>query len=116
MIFNELNFINRYKFTNTNDVEVFIKSCQDKLIPLKVQRENLYRLLKKKTNAGNQTIIQAKIDLLTEKINDLHSKIRIGKRCIDIIDKLRVQYKERENRIREFNLEEIKTKHKAKIR
>ena len=116
MIFNELNFINRYKFANTNDVEFFIKEFQDKLIPLKGERENLYRLLKKETNAGNKTIIQAKIDLLTEKINDLHSKIRIGERCIDRIDKLHVQYEERKNRIREFNLEEINTKHKSKAR
>ena len=116
MIFNELNFINRYKFANTNDVEIFIKECQDKLIPLKGERENLYRLLKKETNANNQTIIQAKIDLLTEKINDLHSKIRIGERCIDRIEILQIQYEERKNRIREFNLEDYPNKHKAKVR
>lgn len=116
MIFNELNFINRYKFDNTNDVEIFIKECQDKLIPLKGERENLYRLLKKETNAGNNTIIQAKIDLLTEKINDLHSKIRIGERCIDRIEILQIQYEERKNRIREFNVENSKTKRKTKVR
>ena len=102
MIFNELSFINKYKFVNTNDVEIFIKVCQDKLIPLKGERENLYKLLKKETNAGNQTIIQAKIDLLTEKVNDLHSNIRIGERCIDRIEILQTKYLEIEKKVTEL--------------
>ena len=115
MIFNELNFINRYKFSNTNDVEIFIKECQDKLIPLKGERENLYRLLKKENNAGNQTIIQVKIDLLTEKINDLHSKIRIVERCIDRIEILQTKYLEIEKKV--IELEKISNRLKAgKIR
>lgn len=115
MIFNELNFINRYKFANTNDVEIFIKEYQDKFIPLKGERENLYRLLKKETNVGNKTIIQAKIDLLTEKINDLHSKIRIGERCVDRIEILQIKYLEIEKKVTE--LEKICNRLKAgKIR
>ncbi len=110
MIFNELNFINRYKFANTNNVEVFIKECQDKLIPLKGERENLYRVLKKESNLSNKTIIQAKIDLLTEKINDLHSKIRISKRCTGRIVMLHVQYSERKKRIKELDKKDIRSK------
>lgn len=116
MIFNELNFINRYKFTNTNDVKVFIKECQDKLIPLKGEREDLYRLLKKETNSGNQTVIQAKIDLLTEKINNLHSKIRIGKRCVDRIQILQTQCLEIKKQTKALNIKDFKIKLKELIR
>ena len=116
MIFNELNFINRYKFSNANDVEVFIKECQDKLIPLKGERENLYKLLKKETSAGNRTIIQAKINLLTEKINDLHYKIRISKRCIDRIQTLQKQCLEIKKRTKELNMKDFKIKSKELMR
>lgn len=116
MIFNELNFINRYKFANTNDVEVFIKECQDKLIPLKGERENLYKLLKKETSASNRTIIQAKINLLTEKINDLHYKIRISKRCIDRIQTLQTQCLEIKKRTKELKMKDFKIKSKELMR
>ena len=116
MIFNELSFINKYKFSNSNDVEIFIKECQDKLVPLKGERENLHRMLRKEIIETNKTIIQTKIDLLTEKINDLQSKIRIGKRCIGRIEKLRVQNIDIERRIRDFHKEKNKSKNDRRTR
>lgn len=116
MIFNELSFINKYKFSNINDVEIFIKECQDKLVPLKGERENLHRMLRKEIVETNKTIIQTKIDLLTEKINDLQSKIRISKRCISRVDKLRVHHINTERRIINFHKEKNKSKNNRRTR
>ena len=85
-------------------------------ITLKGERENWYRLLKKETNAGNKTIIQAKIDLLTEKINNLHSKIRIGERCVYRIQILQTECLEIKKRTKELNMKDFKIKSKGLIR
>ena len=71
-------------------------------------------MLRKEIVETTKTIIQTKIDLLTEKINDLQSKIRIGKRCIGRIEKSRVQNIDIDRQIKDSHKEKNKNNSRTK--
>ena len=59
----------------------------EEVTPLKAKREKLRQLFNKTTNEADKTIIQAKIDIITEDINNINSKIQTCKRIITKAEK-----------------------------
>lgn len=80
----EMNLICTYNLESKEDVQNLRLQYIEKVTPLKEEREKLRELYKKATNEADKTIIQAKIDIITEDINKINSKIQT---CIRIITK-----------------------------
>ncbi len=59
----------------------------EQVTPLKEEREKLRQLFKESTNEADKTIIQAKINIITENINNINSKIQTCKRIITKAEK-----------------------------
>lgn len=59
----------------------------EEVTPLKAEREKLRQSYKKTTNEADKTIIQAKIDIITEDINKINNKIQTCKRIISKAEK-----------------------------
>lgn len=59
----------------------------EQVTPLKEEREKLRQLFKKATNENDKTILQAKMDTITEDINKINSKIQTCKRIITKAEK-----------------------------
>lgn len=78
----EINLICTYNVTSKDDVQNLRISYIEKITPLKAEREKLRQSYKKATNEADKNIIQAKIDIITEDINKINSKIQTCKRII----------------------------------
>lgn len=78
----EMNLICTYNLNSKEDVQNLRIQYIEEVTPLKAEREKLRQLYKKATNDADKTIIQAKIDIITEDINKINSKIQTCKRII----------------------------------
>ena len=78
----EMNLICTYNLESKGDVQNLRMKYIEEVTPLKSEREKLRQLYKKSTNESDKTIIQAKIDIITEDINKTNSKIQTCKRII----------------------------------
>lgn len=83
----EMNLICTYNLESKEDVQNLRMKYIQEVTPLKEEREKLRQLYKKSTNESDKTIIQAKIDFLTEDINKINSKIQTCKRIITKAEK-----------------------------
>lgn len=91
----EMNLICTYNLNSKEDVQILRMKYIEEVTPLKAEREKLRQSYKKATtNEANKTIIQSKIDMITEDINKINAKIQTCKRIID-----RAEKGERENRL-----------------
>ena len=83
----EMNLICTYNLESKEDVQNLRTKYFEEVTPLKAEREKLRQLYKKTTNEADKTIIQAKIDIITEDINNINSKIQTCKRIITNAEK-----------------------------
>lgn len=83
----EMSLICTYNLESKEDVQNLRIQYIEKVTPLKAEREKLRELYKKATNEADKTIIQAKIDIITEDINKINSKIQTCKRIITKTEK-----------------------------
>ncbi len=72
----EMNLICTYNLNSKDDVQNLRIKYIEEVTPLKAEREKLRQSYKKATNEADKTIIQAKIDVITEDINRINSKIQ----------------------------------------
>lgn len=116
----EMNLISTYNLESKSDVQNLRMKYIEEVTPLKAEREKLRELYKKATNEADKTIIQAKIDILTEDINKINSKIQTCKRIITKAEKGEKETVLTNNRIAENQLnnekENVKIKDKKRIR
>ena len=78
----EMNLICTYNLESKDDAQNLRMKYIEEVTPLKAEREKLRQSYKKTTNEADKTIIQAKIDFITEDINKINSKIQTCKRII----------------------------------
>ena len=111
-----MNLICTYKLESKLDVENLRIKYIEQVIPLKDKREKLRQSFKKATNEADKTIIQAKIDIITEDINKTNSKIQTCKRIITKSEKGEKETYLIEKRVEnnKFNNEKSKSKDKIK--
>ena len=83
----EMNLICTYNLESKEDVQNLRKKYIEEVTPLKAEREKLRELYNKATNEADKTIIQAKIDIITEDINKINNKIQTCKRIISKAEK-----------------------------
>ena len=83
----EMSLICTYNLKSKEDVQNLRMKYIEEVTPLKAEREKLRQLYKKATNKADKTIIQAKIDIITEDINKINSKIQTCKRIITTAEK-----------------------------
>ena len=99
-----MNLICTYNLESKGDVQNLRMKYIEEVTPLKAEREKLRELYKKATNEADKTIIEAKIDIITEDINKINSKIQT---CIRIMTRAEKGEKETiliNNRISENHL------------
>ena len=101
----EINLICTYNLNSKEDTQNLRMQYIEKVTPLKEEREKLRQLYKKTINEIDKTIIQAKIDILTEDINKINSKIQTCKRIITKAEK-----GEKEEKLKRKRLEDNKIK------
>lgn len=82
-----MNLICTYNLNSKEDVQNLRIQYIEEVTPLKAEREKLRQLYKKTTNEADKTILQAKIDIITEDINKINSKIQTCKRIITKAEK-----------------------------
>lgn len=114
----ELNIIADYKLETKEDVENLRTTFLNEVAPLKAEREKLRNLYNKTTNEADKTILQAKIDIITEDINKINNKIQTCKRIISKADKGEKETALINNRVSEnqLNNEQENTKNKDRKR
>ena len=95
-IFDEINFMGRHSFQSIQEMKDFQDSLENKLPELKSRRENLWRRYNKTANNEKKVEIKKEIDILSEKIKDIHNNCNICGRCIVNLEKLVAEYKLRE--------------------
>ncbi len=82
-----MNLICTYNLNSKEDVQNLRKQYIEEVTPLKAKREKLKQSYNKATNEADKTILQAKIDIITEDINKINSKIQTCKRIITRAEK-----------------------------
>ena len=82
-----MNLICTYNITSKDDAQNLRMKYIEEVTPLKSEREKLRQLYKKTINEIDKTIIQAKIDIITEDINKINNKIQTCKRIITKAEK-----------------------------
>ena len=82
-----MNLICFYNLESKGDVQNLRMNYIQEVTPLKEEREKLRQLYKKASDEADKTIIQAKIDIITEDINQINSKIQTCKRIITKAEK-----------------------------
>ena len=114
----ELNMIADYKLESKENVEKLRTTFLNEVAPLKAEREKLRNLYNKTTNEADKTILQAKIDIITEDINKINNKIQTCKRIISKADKGEKETALINNRVSEnqLNNEQENTKNKDRKR
>lgn len=83
----EMNLICTYNLNSKEDAQNLRMKYIEEVTPLKAEREKLRQLYKKATNKADKTIIQSKIDIITEDINKINSKIQTCRRIISKAEK-----------------------------
>lgn len=83
----EMNLICTYNLESKEDVQNLRIKYIEEVTPLKAEREKLRQSYKKATNEADKTIIQAKINIITEDINKINSKIQTCKGIITKAEK-----------------------------
>ena len=83
----EMNLICTYNLESKGDVQNLRMKYIHVVTPLKEEREKLRELYKKATNEADKIIIQSKIDIITEDINKINSKIQTCRRIISKAEK-----------------------------
>lgn len=83
----EMNLICTYNLNSNEDVQNLRMQYIEEVTPLKSEREKIRQLYKKATNEADKTIIQSKIDIITEDINKINSKIQTCRRIISKAEK-----------------------------
>lgn len=83
----EMNLICTYNLESKGDVQNLRMKYIQEVTPLKAEREKLRQLYKKATNEIDKSIIYAEINIITEDINKINSKIQTCKRIITNADK-----------------------------
>lgn len=111
-----MNLICTYNLNSKEDTQNLRIKYIEEVTPLKSEREKLRQLYKKATNEADKTIIQAKIDILTEDINKINSKIQTCKRIISKAEKGEKETVLIKNRVTEnqLNNEQENSKNKNK--
>lgn len=104
-ICDELNMIGSYDLKSIGDTQKLRTKLLEKVAPLKAKRESLRAKYNKTNNQADKGILQDKIDILTEDINKLNSKIQTCKRIIDKSEK-----GEKEEQLMQKRLENNKQK------
>ena len=116
----EMSLICTYNLESKEDVQNLRMKYFEEVTPLKAEREKLRQLYKKATNEEDKTIIQSKIDIITEDINKINSKIQTCKRIITKVEKGEKESVLTNNRVAENQLnneqENMKSKDKKRIR
>lgn len=88
----EMNLICTYNLNSKEDIQTLRLQYIEKVTPLKAEREKLRELYKKANNEADKTIIQAKIDIITEDINKINSKIQTCKRIVTTAERGEKEY------------------------
>lgn len=83
----EMNIICTNHIESKEDIQNLRMKYIEQVTPLKEEREKLRQLFKKATNENDKTILQAKMDTITEDINKINSKIQTCKRIITKAEK-----------------------------
>ena len=83
----EMNIICTNHIGSKEDIQNLRMKYIEQVTPLKEEREKLRQLFKKATNENDKTILQAKMDTITEDINKINSKIQTCKRIITKAEK-----------------------------
>lgn len=78
----ELNMISDYNLTSITDSQNLRTKYLEEISPLKAQREEYRKLYNQSQNSADKTILEAKINILTEDIERANSKIQTCKRII----------------------------------
>ena len=112
----EMNLICTYNLESKGDVQNLRMKYIQEVTPLKEEREKLRQLYKKADNEADKTIIQAKIDIITEDINKINSKIQTCKRIIYTAEKGEKENYLIEKRQENNKLNNEKSKSKDKIK
>ena len=111
-----MNLICTYNLESKEDVQNLRMKYIEQVTPLKAEREKLRQSYKKATNESDKTILQDKIDIITEDINKINSKIQTCKRIIDKTEKGEKESVLIKNRVEENQLnnekENLKNKNK----
>lgn len=107
----ELDLISNNNLNTVEDVQYLKMSYLDTIKDLKVEKENYMKLYYKTNNEADKTILREKLDILTEEINNVNSKIQTCRRIIRKSEKI-----EKENQIifqrKEINKNKIYNKSK----
>lgn len=90
----ELNFISNNNLNTLEDVQYLKTKYLDDIKDLKVEKEKYMKLYNKTNNEEDKTILKEKLDVLTEDINKLNSKIQTCRRMIKKSEKI-----EKENQV-----------------
>lgn len=83
----EMNLICTYNLESKQDVQNLRMKYIEEVTPLKAEREKIRQLYKKTTNEVDKSIIYAEINIITEDINKINSKIQTCKRIITKAEK-----------------------------
>ena len=78
----KLNMISDYKLTSIEDCQNLRTKYLEEISPLKAQKEKYIKLYSSTQNSADKTILEAKINHLTEAIDRLNSKIQTCRRII----------------------------------
>lgn len=116
----EMNMIADYKLESKENVEKLRTIFLNEVAPLKAEREKLRNLYNKATNEADKTILQAKINIITENINKINSKIQTCRRIIAKSEKGEkeswlIQKRHEDNRLKNEK-ENAKNKDKKRVR
>ena len=101
----ELNEICDSDLKSVEDTQKLRTKYLDEVAPLKAERENLRRMYNKTTNEADKCILKAKINILTEDIDRINTKIQTCKRII-----LKAEKGEKEDKLIQKRLEENQLK------
>ena len=83
----ELNMISDYNLTSIEDVQNLRTRYLEEISPLKAQKEEYMKLYNKTKNSADKTILEAKINILSQDIDRLNSKIQTCRRIITKTEK-----------------------------
>ena len=92
-IFDEINFMGRHSFESIQEMKEFEESLENKLPELKSKRENLWRRYNKTIDNEKKSEIKKEIDVLSEKIKNIHNNCNICGRCIVNLEKIVAEYR-----------------------
>lgn len=116
----ELNMISDYNLTSIEDVQNLRTKYLEEISPLKAQKEEYMKLYNKTKNSADKTILEAKINILSQDIDRLNSKIQTCRRIITKTEKgekedFLIQKRFKDNKER-AEKEIVKNKDRKKLR